>query len=176
MAFMRPYTIPLSPMRSVKYERWTSRKTGISILRGLKNEGEYEFTLDLKDTPLTIINKQTDQPLSKHTATPLDVQVLGSEVLQLYIDDILLNRRLYGGSEKGDVVVGKPISSEIFYHIWRKSASGSKQSLSFETFVQKIKDFQKLKLALTRNENFFSEILRKLARYSNDEHESVVTL
>ena len=81
ISFMRPYTISLSPTRSTEYERWASRKTGTLILQGSESDSEYGFTLDFENTlPLTIINKQTDQPLLEHIAT-LDVQVSELEIL-----------------------------------------------------------------------------------------------
>ena len=90
MAFMRPYTIPLSPMRLTK-KKWAPIKTDTPILQGsemiLSTNPRWTLNILLR----YIINKQTDQLLSEHTAT-LDVQVSESEVLRLYVDDILLDK------------------------------------------------------------------------------------
>ena len=56
--------------------------------------------------------------------------------------------------------------------IWQISECGPTLNLEIsrvKEFVQKIKGFQKLSLAIIRNENFFSEILRELARSKNEQ-------
>ena len=61
----------------------------------------------------------------------------------------------------------RAMSSEIFDHIWRISACGPKTGLEISgsgAFALKIKGFQKLSLEIMRKENFFSKILRNLAR------------
>ena len=50
--------------------------------------------------PLVIINKRVERPLTEHTAT-LDVQVLGTEMFRLYVDDDLLERGVENCMEEG---------------------------------------------------------------------------
>ena len=73
MAFMRPYTMPVKPTRSTKYERWASRVTGKTTIQESESGPDYESTLDFEDTsPLIIIKKQVERPLIEHTAN-LDI-------------------------------------------------------------------------------------------------------
>ena len=75
------------------------------------------------------------------------------------------------GLRRGDIVVGRAISPKIFDHIWRISACGPKTSLEIRgsgAFALRIKGFQKLCLEIMQKEDFFSEILRELARSKNE--------
>ena len=61
-------------------------------MQGLESDHDYESTLDFEDTPpLTIINKQTEQSLTKYMAI-LDVQVSKTQMLRLYVVDDLLEQ------------------------------------------------------------------------------------
>ena len=57
------------------------------------NDGRLdESTFDFEDTPpLIIVNNQVERPLTKRAAT-LDVQVLGTQILRLCVDDDLLEQ------------------------------------------------------------------------------------
>ena len=78
--------------------------TGVPIMQESESDPNYESTLDFEDTPpLIIINKRVERPLTEHTAT-LDVQVSGTEMLWLYVDDDLLERGVENCMEEGSTL------------------------------------------------------------------------